>query len=115
MLKIVEAIAQLLAFLVFAVSSIAVAALLITCSWNWFIVPVSGAHVIDFSEGLGLYIALGIVIKFVRVLDTNFDDITNDNFAEATWLMLRRGMKVGVANPMINLMIAWVYHTFFMQ
>ena len=114
MLRVATAAALLFGVALVTVLQFAVASLLIKALWNWFIVPVSGAHSIDFFESMGLYIVIGVLIQFVTILGPRNDNIAGDTFNQQMLFTLRHSAKVAVLGPLISLFAAWVWHTFFM-
>jgi hypothetical protein len=78
--------------------------LLISLTWNWFIVPVLGAPTVNFVEGIGFSIFWSLFYRRPPTLDQPDSD-------DFDWL---EALDPIIGPPIMIFICAWIWHAVFM-
>lgn len=109
------AIRWALGILMVLVISVPINGLLISTTWGWFIVPITGARTISVAEGVGLAMFCSIIGSVATAHLTKWDfDFDGESWGSVAGTMAGTMLIVGVAAPLFGLTWAWIWHTFFM-
>ena len=81
---------------------------MMSCFWNWFLVPMSGFNRIDLKQGMQLAIFLSFVFTSFSLIEhsSDFASVNDD------WAFIRTMLKIGLVYPLIRLGIAWLCYSF---
>ena len=96
--------------------SIPLYGLLISATWNWFVVPVTAARSITISQGLGLSIFVSVIGSAATrpLKEWKFDD-GSGGIRRIAARGLGAVIGIGIAAPLLMLMVAWVFHALFLS
>lgn len=104
-----------LGFLLLWLVSVPVNGLVISSTWNWFIVPVTGAKTIGIAGSIGLSMFLTFAGAAATGHLARFDSSPEPAIAMTAASLFVKTISVGVVAPLCGLAIAWVWHTFAMS
>lgn len=95
--------------------SVPVNGLLICATWNWFVVPATGARQIGIAGGVGLSMFLVFAGSMATGHLARFDSNSEPRTPPTVAAVFVKAISVGVVSPLCGLAIAWVWHTFAMS
>ena len=98
-------------FVLLIVVSAPINGLLISATWGWFIVPITGARQISIAEGIGLALFCSIMgtIATAHLKEWDFGEATGD-FRTNCFKVIVTLVGVGIVGPIIGLGLAWIWH-----
>ncbi len=95
--------------------SIPVTGLLISATWDWFVSPIIGIREISLSEGVGLSLFIGVAGYAATVHLQKFTIEGETDPSKIAWKGLTKFIGAAIFGPLLSLVIAWFWHTFFVS
>lgn len=92
--------------------SVPVNGLVISSTWNWFIVPATGAKTIGIAGGIGLSMFLTFAGAAATGNLVKLDSNSEIGVVPTAASVFVKTISVGVVSPLCGLAIAWIWHTF---
>jgi hypothetical protein len=105
----------LLGFVLVLLISIPLNGLLISATWGWFVVPITGAREISITQGVGLAMFCSIIgtAATAHLREWKIDNEETD-WTKTAGVAFGKVIGVAVIGPILVLALAWIWHALFM-